>query len=401
MKIVIVIDLVDLKTNGSVMTALRFADGLRARGHEVRMVAIGADGEGDCCVKERYIPLVTPVAAKNQVKFGKFDREKIKKVYEGADIVHFIFPFKLEAKCKQLADEMGIPTTAAFHVQPENFSYNMGMGENKLLCNYLYSMFRRKFYKQFTRIHCPSACIAKQLEKHNYNAELYVISNGYDKCFVPPAEKKKNDKFEIVMVGRLASEKNQKIIISAIAMCRYRDDIRLTLLGNGPKKESLVKQAEALGVDLEIGFLKKAELIEKLQSSDLYIHSAKCETEAIACIEAIACGLVPVIADSPLSATPQFALDGRSLFKNDNAVSLAQKIEYWYENVAEREKMSKLYAQSAKKYSLENSIKLTERMFADEINDFKFKPENERLVESKDKKRSEAEEKPKVETVGV
>lgn len=41
MKIVIVIDLIDLRTNGSVMTALRFADGLKARGHEVKIVEIG------------------------------------------------------------------------------------------------------------------------------------------------------------------------------------------------------------------------------------------------------------------------------------------------------------------------------------------------------------------------
>ena len=38
------------------------------------------------------------------------------------------------------------------------------------------------------------------------------------------------------------------------------------------------------------------------------------EIEAIACIEAFSCGLVPVIAGSEQSATPQFALDERSLF---------------------------------------------------------------------------------------
>lgn len=373
MNIVIVIDLVDLKTNGSVMTALRFTDGLKARGHEVKIVAIGAGGKNDCPVGERYIPLVTEVSAKNQIKFGKFEKEKIKKTFEGADIVHFIFPFQLEKKCKKLADEMGIPTTAAFHVQPENFSYNMHLGSFRPLCNFLYFKFKHEFYKDFKRIHCPSACIAKQLERHNYDAELYVISNGYDKNFVPPEVKNKNEKFEIVMVGRLSPEKNQKVIISAIAKSRYKDNIRLTLLGNGAKKKARAKQAAKLGVELNFGFLTKTELIPFLQQADLYVHSAKCETEAIACLEAIACGLVPVIADSKLSATPQFALDKRSLFANNDDSSLAAQIDYWYENPAEREKMGKRYAQSAKKYSLENSIMLTERMFADEINDRKIR----------------------------
>ena len=71
MTIAIVIDLIDCLTNGSVMTARRFADGLRAKGHEVRLIAIGADGENDCAVKERYVPVLTEVSAKNQIKFGK------------------------------------------------------------------------------------------------------------------------------------------------------------------------------------------------------------------------------------------------------------------------------------------------------------------------------------------
>lgn len=369
MNIKIVIDLVDMPTNGSVMTALRFAEGLRSRGHEVGLVAIGANGENDCCIKERYIPLVTEVSAKSQIKFGKFEKEKIKKAFQGADIVHFIFPFRLEKKCKKLADDMGIPTTAAFHVAPENFSYNMHLGRCKPLCAFLYGWFRRSFYKKFNRIHCPSAMVAHQLKKHDYTAELYVISNGYDKSFIPPLDKKQNEKFEIVMVGRLSPEKNQKVIISAIARSAYKDKIHLTLLGNGTKKKALQKQAKKLGVDVSFDFLKKQQLIEKLQNSDLYIHSAKVETEAIACIEAIACGLVPVIAESGLSATTQFALDRRSLFKNNDPASLANKIDYWYENADERNKMSGFYAQAAKKYSIDTSLQLAERMFRDEIND--------------------------------
>ena len=106
-----------------------------------------------------------------------------------------------------------------------------------------------------------------------------------------------------------------------------------------------------------------------MQHADLYVHASTVEIEAIACLEAIACGLVPVISDSDLSATPQFALDERSLFENDNHLQLANKIDYWLENDSERERMSAVYANSAKKYSLENSLQMAERMFIDEIND--------------------------------
>lgn len=370
MTIVIVIDLIDNKTNGSVMTALRFAEGLKKRGHEVRLVAIGADGEHDCAVDEKYVPVLSEVSAKNQIKFGKFDREKIAATFRGADIVHFIFPFGLEKRCKSLADEMGIPTTAAFHVQPENISFNIHLGKVKTLNNLIYSYFK-KYYNRFDRIHCPSSFIANQLAQHKYKGELYVISNGYDPRFVPPKEKKRNAKFEIVMTGRLAPEKNQQVIIKAIALSRHRDDIHLTLYGNGARKKALTKLAEEYGVHLSIDFLPTEQLIGQLQQCDLYVHSATVEIEAIAAIEAIACGLVPVIADSPLSATPQFALDERSLFTDNDEYSLAKKIDYWYAHDEERRIMSDIYANHAKKYSLENSLEKAERMFSDEIRDFR------------------------------
>ena len=375
MVIAIVVDLVDNKTNGSVITALRFANGLRARGHEVRMVAIGADGENDCPVKERYVPILTEVSALNQIKFGKYDEKRIKKTFEGVDLVHFIFPFKLEKKCKQLADRMGIPTTAAFHVQPENVSYNAHLSWCKPFNSLVYAYFKQTFYKKFNRIHCPSAFIAGQLAEHGYDSELYVISNGYDPDFVPAEKTNKNDKFEIIMTGRLAPEKNQQVLIKAIGLSKHREDIHLTLLGNGPKKAMLKKLAERLNVDLTFDFLPKERLIKKLQSGDLYVHAATVEIEAIACLEAVACGLVPVIADSKCSATPQFALDRRSLFEDNNEYSLAEKIDYWFERDDERMRMGKVYAESAKKYSLDKSLEKAERMFADEIMDNKARSE--------------------------
>ena len=165
------------------------------------------------------------------------------------------------------------------------------------------------------------------------------------------------------------------MLITAISLSKHREDIHLTLLGNGPKKAMLKKLAQKLNIDLTFDFLPKEKLIKKLQSGDLYVHAATVEIEAIACLEAVACGLVPVIADSKCSATPQFALDRRSLFEDNNEYSLAEKIDYWFERDDERIRMGKVYAESAKKYSLDKSLEKAERMFADEIMDNKARSE--------------------------
>ena len=51
-------------------------------------------------------------------------------------------------------------------------------------------------------------------------------------------------------------------------------------------------------MDVEFGFKTQDELVKALQRAHLYVHAANIEIEAIACIEAIAAGLVPVIANA-------------------------------------------------------------------------------------------------------
>ena len=80
---------------------------------------------------------------------------------------------------------------------------------------------------------------------------------------------------------------------------------------------------------MEIAFFSRQDLLNLLRCADLYCHPAEVEIESIACLEAIACGLVPVIANSPKSAAKSFALDEKSLFKNKDPEDMAAKIDYW------------------------------------------------------------------------
>lgn len=70
-----------------------------------------------------------------------------------------------------------------------------------------------------------------------------------------------------------------------------------------------------------------------------------------------------VIANSKKSATPQFALDERSLFKAGDSKDLAAKIDYWIEHEKERRRMEYAYSELAKKYDLEQCVLQAEKMF--------------------------------------
>ena len=119
------------------------------------------------------------------------------------------------------------------------------------------------------------------------------------------------------------------------------------------------------------GFYSEKELIDIINMTDLYIHASDAEIEALGCLEAFRCGVVPVISDSKLSATNQFAIDELNLFEHGNALSLRDRIDYWYEHKVEKEKRSQEYITYSEQYSIDYSVKKLEEMFYEAIRDYK------------------------------
>ena len=97
-------------------------------------------------------------------------------------------------------------------------------------------------------------------------------------------------------------------------------------------------------------FYTRKELNTVINSCDLYVHPAEIEIEAISCLEAITCGLVPVISNSVRSATNRFAISDMNLFQYNSAQDLANKIDYWIENPDKRKECSKQYLGYTKQF---------------------------------------------------
>jgi 1-acyl-sn-glycerol-3-phosphate acyltransferase len=361
------------ETDGTAISAHRFRDELIKRGHTVRVLGIGLEGKDMYGLGEHYIPLVTAVAAKNNMHFAKFDEETVAAAFTGADIVHVFFPWQLEQKCVKLARKMNIPVCGAFHCQPENVSYNIMMKFFEPLNTFLFFLFRAWLYQKIDNIHCPSSFIAGELRRHKYYARLHTFSNGVSDFFkAPTAPVEKPDGYiDVMMIGRLAEEKRQDLIIKAVKHSKYRDKIRLFFAGRGPMLERFTRMAASLPVPSRFEFLPPEKLLQQIYKTDIYIHASDAEIEGISCVESIACGKVPIIANSKKSATPQFALDERSLFKKGSYLDLRDKLDYWIEHPEERSRMSAEYAKLGSRYNISHSVKKMERMFDEAIKDFK------------------------------
>lgn len=371
MIIVFVIDNYGEFSNGTTVTAKRTKEKLEARGHTVRVVSSGPIvGEEYFRLPKRFIPIVSRVSEKQGMYFSKFDKKIMEKAFENADLIHFFLPFQVSTKGVKLAKKMNIPFTAAFHSQPENVTYGIGLGRmGRPIAFLIYEKYYNQLYRYVERVHCPTTFIAKEMRHNGYTNELHIISNGISDVFSPKIVEKDTDIFQILSIGRYALEKKQDVLIKAISISKYKDKIHLVLAGAGPREKKLRRTAQKYGIDTEFGFFAQPALLDKIHHSDLYVHAADAEIEGIACLEAIACGIVPVIAKSPKSATAQFALDERSIFVSEKYKELAKKIDYWLDNPDARKTASVAYAKHANNYRLDHSIDLFEEMFKQAIED--------------------------------
>ncbi len=367
MKILLVIDQFDADNNGTTMTARRLADTLVKHGHEVFVVSTGKPAPNKFVVREIYmLPMARRIIHSQGMVIAHADREVLRQAIGQVDVVHFVMPFYLSAAGLEIARELNVPCTAAFHVQPENITYTLHMGRSRWINKGIYYFFREFFYNYFSHIHCPSEFIARQLRENGYTARLHVISNGVDSDFVYrklPKPKEYEGKFVILMIGRLSNEKRQDVLIRAVNQSAYREKIQLILAGQGPKYKALKKLGRQLKNPPVIRFFSREELLDVIAVSDLYVHAADAEIEAISCIEAFSGGLVPVIANSPKSATPQFALCDESLFEAGNSRDLAARIDYWITHEQRRRKMEIVYSEHGKQYSLDACVRQMEDMF--------------------------------------
>jgi 1,2-diacylglycerol 3-alpha-glucosyltransferase len=375
MIITLVIDTFNVNNNGTTISAMRFAATLMSRGHTVRVVACGepvdATGHGPegpemFCVPELVVPIASRLAHRQNTVFAKPVREVLIAAIKGADVVHIYQPWPLGRAAERIARRLGVPAIAAFHIQPENVTYNIGLGWFPPAAHFVYVLLRIAFYRRFADIHCPSTFIAAQLRHHGYRARLHVISNGVDSSFRPgPARAHDADEpFRVLMVGRFSPEKRQEVLIRAVRRSRYAARIQLHFAGYGPREKRLRRMTSNLANPAQFGYYSQGELIELIRSCDLYVHASDVEIEGLSCMEAFSCGLVPVISDSRRSATGQFALRPWNLFRSGDPSSLAERIDGWIDDPAALEAASETYARYAKLYSVDRSVKAIERVYA-------------------------------------
>ena len=378
MKVLIVCNNAYMPGNGICTAVLSLIDRLKHKGIAVRLMACeNPDLEGpqpDYRLKHFKFPFFEPIIYSNGFRYATFDKKTATEALKWADIVHFCEGFPLEGKTARLAQKMGVPCVGTYHLLTENVMANLGMKKARLL-NYLVTQWWRKaVYDRCRYVQCPTETVKKYLLEHGFKSNMKVISNGIELQESPYVARELPDSpINIICIGRLSFEKSQETLLNAMKYSKYADRIQLHFAGKGPKMKKYRKQADKLvqtGIlkhKPQFGYYSHEQLKELTKKSHLYVHCAWVEVEGLSCVEAIAEGVVPVIAEGKFTATSQFALDERSVFAVSDSKALAERIDWWIENPEEKARMERLYAESVSKYSASSSTAEIIRMYEEAL----------------------------------
>lgn len=373
MIITVVCDILGEENNGTAVVTMNLIRHLQSQGHTVRILCADQSKKG----MENYFVVpnknfgkaLNSLVDKVGVSLAKPDKYIILKSLMGADHVHIMLPLGLGLATAKIAKELKISMTAGFHMQAENLTSYIGLKKIRPINTLVYKYIYKHLYRYCDGIHYPTEFIRDVFESRiNQTTPGYVISNGVH-SYVQKRNVQKpvemQDKIVILSTGRYSGEKSQDTLIKAIAKSAYKDRIQLILAGQGLKDKKYKKLAKDLPIQPIFKTYSRKEIIDVLNYCDLYVHPAVDELEGIACLESIACGKMTIVSDSENSATKNFAIDEKCIFKRKDIKDLARVIDYWIEHPEERAEYESKYLASSAVYRQEECMLKIDEMIAE------------------------------------
>ena len=140
-----------------------------------------------------------------------------------------------------------------------------------------------------------------------YRRAMILIEHGLDAPVAAHSRDETRRRFDLPVsrpvllnVGRLAEQKNQDVLIRALAC---QPQAHLVIAGDGPKHEAFHELAVTLGVDDRlhmIGAVTEDDVADLYAAADLFVFPSIWETFGLAAVEAAMTGLPMVVADLPV-----------------------------------------------------------------------------------------------------
>jgi len=166
---------------------------------------------------------------------------------------------------------------------------------------YRYLPFARSTYRHAAAIIAASSQTYSEFA--GYRGKLFFVPEpgiARSLCFGDSRSPKPDVKLELIFVGGLVPLKACDLALRAAAPLLRSDLARFTVVGDGPERSRLGELARSLGIEKGVsfaGWLSHAEVLRLLRSADIFLFPSLRDNGAGVVFEALATGVVPVVAD--------------------------------------------------------------------------------------------------------
>ena len=308
MKVLITTDCYVPTINGVVVSTMNLKNELMKRGHEVKILTLSEtrhsyEKEGDIYIGSTGASFVYPEARITFPRNNRFIQELIN---WKPDIVHSQSEFSTFIMARRIAKKLQIPILHTYHTIYEDYTHYFSPVEK--WGKAFVMTITNAILKNVQSVIAPSEKVKNLLISYGFTGEIHVIPTGIDiekyniQDQIENRERLKNkfgisNKYKIlIMVGRLAKEKNHEEILLYFKKLN-RNDNKLVIIGDGPDRSNLESYVNELGISKDVvftGMVPHEEIGGYYQMGDVFVSASSSETQGLTYFEALANG-IPVV----------------------------------------------------------------------------------------------------------
>ena len=287
--------------NGVAHTLSKMVNGLQANGHDIWLVRPRQQKTDQAQSRQGFNELLVkgmPIPFYKQLRMGLPAKKELHRLwsFKRPDVVHIATEGPLGWSALQVARKMRIPVSTDFRTNFHAYSSHYGIGWlSGAILSYM-----RKFHNAADATMVPTQQLADTLNSAGFE-RLKVVPRGIDTQLFSPTKRNmalreqwhaKPDDTVMLYVGRLAAEKNLKLVMQTYAMAKQRmPDTKLVLVGDGPMRQEL----QAAHKDVVFaGFRTGEDLAAHYASADIFVFASQTEPFGNVTLEAMASGLAVV-----------------------------------------------------------------------------------------------------------
>ncbi|MCA9459935.1 MAG: glycosyltransferase family 4 protein [Nanoarchaeota archaeon] len=265
--------------------------------------------------------------------------QKLKKEID-FDLIHAFFGIP----CGHIAKKLNLPYIVSLRGSDVPF-YNARF---KYYDKFFFKGLSKKVWKSAEFVVANSKYLKDLALESCPKQDIKIIYNGVnlDEFKRNEVSKNKSGKFEILCVGRLIERKGMRYLLEALKDVK---NVSLTIIGDGPLKENLIKLAEDYSIDAKfLGDINHDEISSYYKKADIFVLPSLSESMSNTILEAIAASL-PIITTK--TGPQEIIKDNGFIVNIESAQELKDSIIQLRDNPQLKENMGRKSFEIAKKLS--------------------------------------------------